>query len=536
MYRDFSDKSKNELLGLVSEVENEKISNFTDWVGDRWYDFESWIGKLNIKNYLNNVNDYHKKVIDKNNATKSTINDIFTRVNALDNTYGGIFLSYKSQSQQIQRYIQELSHIVNPGNGRFSVSTITSNLAQLLEELTFDDLMVPPDHVDINAKIITGSDPTAAFISTRKKWLDATAIVWNSDWIKNFLSVLDFSDNLEGDQQELLEFANILDVENSSELAVRKSIEELIKNTIENRHETTDFWDSYADALTPQEFKWLEEICDLVVSQGKLLTKHEMAEFLGIDERDITESKYLNFLMDKADYEFFEALSTGLDNTIGAYTDAAETLDVATQMIGYLLNDYSEDLKYLESLKIALLDAGYEQSIVNNVIDDIIYRYENNIKAAIEVGIDNVFETCVNGIVSKCSLLNALLGAKDFGCLVSGLGDQVENLEIIYTTYQYSGALVEKYNYYADKIRSGIYTADDVKQCEVYFDLARNAKIQEYKAIVKLYKDAIESVDLDFTSGVDDVIAALITSENDIQATRDLIVRYENEIKRLEEM
>ena len=52
MYRDFSEKSRNELLGLVSQVENEKISNFTDWVGDRWYDFESWIGILNIRNYL----------------------------------------------------------------------------------------------------------------------------------------------------------------------------------------------------------------------------------------------------------------------------------------------------------------------------------------------------------------------------------------------------------------------------------------------------------------------------------------------------
>ena len=56
MYRDFSNNSKIRMLGLVTEVENDKISDFTDWVGDRWYDFESWIGQLNIKNYLNNVN------------------------------------------------------------------------------------------------------------------------------------------------------------------------------------------------------------------------------------------------------------------------------------------------------------------------------------------------------------------------------------------------------------------------------------------------------------------------------------------------
>ncbi len=93
MYRDFSEKSRNELLGLVSQVENEKISNFTDWVGDRWYDFESWIGKLNIRNYLNNVNEYHKKVIDKNNATKSSINTIFNKVKSVDASYKDTFFN-----------------------------------------------------------------------------------------------------------------------------------------------------------------------------------------------------------------------------------------------------------------------------------------------------------------------------------------------------------------------------------------------------------------------------------------------------------
>ena len=41
MLRDFSDTAKQNLLNLVSEVENEKWCDLTDWFGDRWYDFES---------------------------------------------------------------------------------------------------------------------------------------------------------------------------------------------------------------------------------------------------------------------------------------------------------------------------------------------------------------------------------------------------------------------------------------------------------------------------------------------------------------
>lgn len=140
MYRDFSEKSRNELLGLVSQVENEKILNFTDWVGDRWYDFESWIGKLNIRNYLNNVNEYHKKVIDKNNATKSSINTIFNKVKSVDASYKDTFSIKKSQLQQWQRYINELSQIVNPRNGKFNAKAMSDAFDGILKQISNDEL------------------------------------------------------------------------------------------------------------------------------------------------------------------------------------------------------------------------------------------------------------------------------------------------------------------------------------------------------------------------------------------------------------
>ena len=140
MYRDFSDRAQNELLGLVSEVENEKLSNFTDWVGDRWYDFESWIGKLNIKNYINSVNEYHKKVIDKNNATKSSIDAIFKKVKSVDTSYKNTLAGKRLQLLQWQRYIDEVSQIVNPQNGKFNAQSMSDALDGLLKQLSEDNL------------------------------------------------------------------------------------------------------------------------------------------------------------------------------------------------------------------------------------------------------------------------------------------------------------------------------------------------------------------------------------------------------------
>lgn len=120
MLRDFSDKSKHNFIALVSEVENEKINFFTDWVGDGWYAFQSWIGRLNIKCYLDNVNEYHKKVIDKNDTTKGAINRIFNDVDILDNSYRKKLIAVNTVLKQWDSYIVELTSIVNPCNGKFN--------------------------------------------------------------------------------------------------------------------------------------------------------------------------------------------------------------------------------------------------------------------------------------------------------------------------------------------------------------------------------------------------------------------------------
>lgn len=87
MIRDFSDRTKQELMTLVAQVESEKLCDLTDWIGDRWYDFEEWIGILHLKDDLSNVNEYHKKVIDKNNTTLAQLEGIFNKVYSVESEY-----------------------------------------------------------------------------------------------------------------------------------------------------------------------------------------------------------------------------------------------------------------------------------------------------------------------------------------------------------------------------------------------------------------------------------------------------------------
>ncbi len=134
--RDFSDASKQKMLSLVTQVENEKWGDFTDWVGDRWYDFESWIGTLDIKRYINNVNTYHKKVIDKNNATEESINKIFDAVHNVDASYSTTFDNISSNLSEWRRFIQNLTSIVEPGQGNFNSKYISRTLNNVLSNIS----------------------------------------------------------------------------------------------------------------------------------------------------------------------------------------------------------------------------------------------------------------------------------------------------------------------------------------------------------------------------------------------------------------
>ena len=156
MLRDYSESSKQKILNLVSEVENEKLCDFTDWIGDRWTDFEEFTGQLNIRKYVNNVNAYHKKVIDKNNATKDSIDRIFSNVENVNNTYYNVFANIDSLLQQWNKYIVELQGIVSPSNGRFEATYIESAMKDILSDIEKDEIKCLRDKMvkDVGGELV----------------------------------------------------------------------------------------------------------------------------------------------------------------------------------------------------------------------------------------------------------------------------------------------------------------------------------------------------------------------------------------------
>lgn len=147
MIKDFSVTGEGYFLRLVEQVQEENYNAITDWIGDRWLDFESIMGKLRISNYVDSVNTYHKKVLDRNNTTKETIKKIFQEVREADSLYAGMIdQNVDEHLAEIKRYIQLLGQSLTPtGNVlqdtliKFALHSCGNALNKRMGNPTFDD-------------------------------------------------------------------------------------------------------------------------------------------------------------------------------------------------------------------------------------------------------------------------------------------------------------------------------------------------------------------------------------------------------------
>ena len=132
MKRDFSVGAYNQILWLISKIESGPGSGITNWYGDNWNAYESWIDSLGIRTYISNVNSYHNTVVARNIAAKKAVDTVFHAVGSVDVAYEGVFSGITSSLSQWSEYINQLAQIANLGNNGFSSDKMSSALDGLL--------------------------------------------------------------------------------------------------------------------------------------------------------------------------------------------------------------------------------------------------------------------------------------------------------------------------------------------------------------------------------------------------------------------
>ena len=113
--RDFSQQSVQELRDIIRKNLQDNQWGFFDWFDDTFL-----MQELNIKNYINNVNEYHAKMIDKHNMGSAEFDRILERVHTVDENYSARINSLVDQAKALQTRIEQLTKMIDP-------SVITAN-------------------------------------------------------------------------------------------------------------------------------------------------------------------------------------------------------------------------------------------------------------------------------------------------------------------------------------------------------------------------------------------------------------------------
>ena len=136
MIRDFSNSAKKKLLEYVKDATETTLwRKIGDRIGDAGLQIQYWFGALSISKYIDNLDAYHKKIIDKNNTTSQRIEEIFTNVKNIDTRYQGGLQQNVNFSESVVNFINDLANTIDPNGGNMDMQKMNAALAASLEKI-----------------------------------------------------------------------------------------------------------------------------------------------------------------------------------------------------------------------------------------------------------------------------------------------------------------------------------------------------------------------------------------------------------------
>lgn len=213
-------------------------------------------------------------------------------------------------------------------------------------------------------------------------------------------------------------------------------------------------------------------------SYEKYLIKKSIKNIINTTSNDIVIKKPLKKYMDqRGDIETILSLFNDdyPKNPIGkAYKELKFDIDI----LNTLINDYTNNMEYLNSLESALSQSGFDKGVLHVVMDEIRDDYNNKYAAAL----NDTFKYGLQTIATEAFKLNPIgktvLTVLDITELADNTGDSKMDYAAIIT---YEQEALNSYGQLANKINSGNYTEQELVDFNNMFEICRNIEIIKYE-------------------------------------------------------
>lgn len=135
MTRDFTEESFNTVIGIIDEVNPrnylEQKGNYIAVISS---EAQGWIEKLGIDCYLEALGAFYNKLIDKNDASRDGIRNVFKCVNEIDTEFTSRFLSLYVSYEEFQDALKSLISVIAPDSNSFTAEYIGNGLKSFIED------------------------------------------------------------------------------------------------------------------------------------------------------------------------------------------------------------------------------------------------------------------------------------------------------------------------------------------------------------------------------------------------------------------
>ncbi len=145
MVRDYSSETYVRLTETIFEIDTTETNWLTDKIGDLWITFKKWLGILSIEDYKNNIDEYHRYVLDQHNTMISELSKIFEAVSDVDTDYAGSVRKLNDDAESMNSIIEQLAERLSCGLS-FASPDIKSFITEARNDITSAAAAVNKDY------------------------------------------------------------------------------------------------------------------------------------------------------------------------------------------------------------------------------------------------------------------------------------------------------------------------------------------------------------------------------------------------------
>ena len=136
MFRDFSEAAKEKLLIYVQEaIPKTTWDSVWDCISDFGWGVMEWLGILSSKCYIDELENYHKLILDKYDTTTAQLEQIFAGAKSIDSHYGTAMAEVVELGKQMTKFMNDLAESIDPSGGNLSIEQMEGTLAADIETI-----------------------------------------------------------------------------------------------------------------------------------------------------------------------------------------------------------------------------------------------------------------------------------------------------------------------------------------------------------------------------------------------------------------